>query len=255
MPKIAARKGARVWFRFCPVNGGQWEKPEEREKLLKEQAQYYEELQELLDIPIIGDPADAVMDAEWFYDTNFHLNKSGKIVNTRQAAEDIKAMLGDSSPTEIALPSKPSVEDTVREDGAGETKNDSADDFQWKAEDGTAVLTGLTEKGREQETISVPDRIEGLPVEILPAEIFAGNRRVRRIEVSSGIRLIEDNAFAGCTSLKEIVMESADPEDCMVGQKLLEGTDADILVPEEALTDYRLNYSWSSYGSRIVKSR
>ena len=47
------------------------------------------------------------MEAGWFYDTNFHLNRAGKTAFTRQLIRDLKAALGDTSATEIAVPAMP----------------------------------------------------------------------------------------------------------------------------------------------------
>ncbi len=68
---------------------------------------YYGYLSGLLDCEIAGDPHDAVMDARWFYDTNFHLNQSGKIIYTAQLIRDLKAMMGITAATEVALPQIP----------------------------------------------------------------------------------------------------------------------------------------------------
>jgi hypothetical protein len=84
------KKGARIWYRFCPCNRSAVVNEENADK-------YYRYLQEALEFPVIGNPHNSIMDEEWFFDTNFHLNSSGKTVNTVQAVRDIKAMLGDSS--------------------------------------------------------------------------------------------------------------------------------------------------------------
>ena len=47
------------------------------------------------------------MEAEWFFDTNFHLNQAGKKMNTIQLIRDIKAMLGDDRAVTVELPEKP----------------------------------------------------------------------------------------------------------------------------------------------------
>lgn len=43
---------------------------------------YYEFVSENFDFNIISDPYDYVMEREWFYDSNFHLNASGMTVRT-----------------------------------------------------------------------------------------------------------------------------------------------------------------------------
>lgn len=192
------QKGAEVWYRFAPVNRLGVENPEAL-------AAYYEMLQDKLDFPIIGNPENSIMDAEWFFDTNFHLNSGGKTVNTVQLIRDVKAMLGDSSAVEVLLPEKP--EKTWDDAESGENV--------WKAES------------------------------------CAGNKDIIEVMIPKNITLIEDGSFDGCTKLKRIVLEQDDPSACLVGQHLLDGTDADIYVPREALSRYKLNYSWSVYADRL----
>jgi len=75
---------------------------------------FFDAVQSRLGVPVIGDPNASVLDAGWFYDTNFHLNASGKTVYTRLLIRNIKAMLGDSSPTDIAIPAQPEPEQAER---------------------------------------------------------------------------------------------------------------------------------------------
>ena len=44
----------------------------------------------------------------------------------------------------------------------------------------------------------------------------------------------------------------ARPSDCRVGQGLLNGTDATVYVPPEALSRYRADYFWSVHASRAL---
>ena len=71
--------------------------------------EFYDFLAEELSFEIISDPNDYIMDAEWFYDSNFHLNSSGMTVRSVQLLEDIKNLLKISAPTEIPLPEKPEI--------------------------------------------------------------------------------------------------------------------------------------------------
>ena len=92
--------GAVVLYHFPPMNALAVENAEDIDT-------YADYLQSQLTAPLAGDPHTCVMDAGWFYDTNFHLNVSGKTVFTRQLIRDLKAVLGDTSSTEIALPAMP----------------------------------------------------------------------------------------------------------------------------------------------------
>lgn len=235
-----AARGVEVWYRFCPMNALAVEDLETLED-------YWELLQSSLEIPIIGDPYDCILAAEWFYDTNFHLNDSGRLVNTRSLVRDIKAMLGDSSPTRIALPTAPPLGWSVAPAG----DDSDADCFLALPMGDGVILTGLTEEGRGRERLVLPTRWQGVPVVALSAEVFAGNETIRSIVVQEGLASIQDRAFQGCTALETLELLSSNPGRCLVGRHLLEGTSCIILVPAEALSAYRVHYFWSEYAPRI----
>lgn len=235
------KKGALVWYRFCPVNGKAVASQEAVED-------YYLLLQKKIVFPIIGDPRESVMEAEWFYDTNFHLNSGGRLVNTVQTVRDMKAMLGRTEA--VASPYVPLPE--PKRERMEEGNNEDAVYFTWKEENGRAVLTGLTEEGKRKEVLTIPVSFGGLPVKTLGAKVFAGNERIERIIIQKGMEFIEDGAFQSCSSLKAVKVENDNPSEIRPGQKLLEGTGALIHVNQRALSDYRTNYFWSLYAGRIT---
>ncbi len=117
-----SKKGASFYYHLCPVNelsvtGGTYidssESVDSKDggKVLslaeRSAMDFYSHLDNVLDFPLLGDPRDTVMEAGWFYDTNFHLNRAGKTAFTRQLVRDLKAAMGDTSPTEIAVPAMP----------------------------------------------------------------------------------------------------------------------------------------------------
>ena len=98
---LAKGRGAEVYYHFCPAN---------RLAVTGDCApdDFYARLSEVLTFPILGDPGNSVMDAEWFFDTNFHLNQSGRTAYTRQLIRDLKASKGIVARTDIPLPAPPS---------------------------------------------------------------------------------------------------------------------------------------------------
>ena len=196
--KRLEKKGAVVWYRYCPVNKLSVED-------MDDLAAYDVFLRQKLDFPVIGNPENSLMEAEWFFDTNFHLNQPGKEVNTVQLIRDMKAMLGDDRAVTVELPEKPH-----------RTWGDvSAETRIWTAKD--------SETYQGEETIVIPENVTQ----------------------------IEDYAFSNCAGLKQIVLEQKDPSKCIVGQHLLDGTGAEILVPQMSVDSYKRNYFWSVYGGRI----
>lgn len=198
--KRLEKKGAVVWYRYCPVNKLSVED-------MDDLAAYDVFLRQKLDFPVIGNPENSLMEAEWFFDTNFHLNQSGKEVNTVQLIRDMKAMLGDDRAVTVELPEKPHRT-------WGEV---SAETRIWTAKD--------SETYEGEETIVIPENVTQ----------------------------IEDYAFSNCAGLKQIVLEQKDPSKCIVGQHLLDGTGAEILVPQMSVDSYKRNYFWSVYAGRIGK--
>jgi hypothetical protein len=187
------------------------------------------------------------MEAEWFYDTNFHLNSAGAIVNTRALVKDIKQVLKDVSPTEINLPKKPVIYlyDVTQGDNSDES------DFQYEKINGELRLVGLTEEGRQKECLILPTEHEGLPVTTFAPSLFAGNTIVKEITVQSNITCIENLSFDGCNSLERLVLTNSSPESCSVAGELLVGTDCNIYVPQQSFSAYLTNYFWSIYSDRI----
>lgn len=196
--KRLEKKGAVVWYRYCPVNKRSVED-------MDDLAAYDVFLRQKLDFPVIGNPENSLMEAEWFFDTNFHLNQPGKEVNTVQLIRDMKAMLGDDRAVTVEPPEKPH-----------RTWGDvSAETRIWTAKD--------SETYQGEETIVIPENVTQ----------------------------IEDYAFSNCAGLKQIVLEQKDPSKCIVGQHLLDGTGAEILVPQMSVDSYKRNYFWSVYAGRI----
>lgn len=196
--KRLEKKGAVVWYRYCPVNKLSVED-------MDDLAAYDVFLRQKLDFPVIGNPENSLMEAEWFFDTNFHLNRPGKEVNTVQLIRDMKAMLGDDRAVTVELPEKPH---RTRGEVSAETRI-------WTAKD--------SETYQGEETIVIPENVTQ----------------------------IEDYAFSNCAGLKQIVLEQKDPSKCIVGQHLLDGTGAEILVPQMSVDSYKRNYFWSVYAGRI----
>lgn len=198
--KRLEKKGAVVWYRYCPVNKLSVED-------MDDLAAYDVFLRQKLDFPVIGNQENSLMEAEWFFDTNFHLNQPGKEVNTVQLIRDMKAMLGDDRAVTVELPEKPHRT-------WGEV---SAETRIWTAKD--------SETYQGEETIVIPENVTQ----------------------------IEDYAFSNCAGLKQIVLEQKDPSKCIVGQHLLDGTGAEVLVPQMSVDSYKRNYFWSVYAGRIGK--
>lgn len=233
-------RGCMVWYRLSPMNDLAVEDTIDIDA-------YYDQLQQSLHCEMMGNPNDMVMDAKWFYDTNFHLNQSGKIYNTYQMIRDIKAMLGDSSPTIIEVPELPEM--NQEQEAAAEEGDVPC--FAYERRNQSVFITGLTEEGRKKTSLTVPAKWDGEIVTGISTDAFKEEKQLKCLVLQKNICTIEDNAFFGCSKLEQIILEEIKPEGCQVGFELLNGTDAVIIVEPELLSSYKVNYTWSVYSNRI----
>lgn len=230
---LLIKKGAALWHGICPVNKAAIVEDDALER-------YYEAILEKMDIPVIGNPKDSAMAKEWFYDTNFHLNNSGKTLYTKQLIEAIKAMLSDSSQTIVDTPEMPTIQSPVVEEG-----DDSDEDcFVYKKTEEGYVIAGVEV---EKERLVVPVHHDGktvVAIEAMPC-------KAKEIVIQANIRRIVNGAFAGSDRLEKIIMEQTHPSLCQVSFDLLEGTNAEVYVPMELVNGYKTDYFWSIHSHRI----
>ena len=143
----AADAGAAVYYHFPPMNALAVANEDQLNA-------YAAHLQQVIAAPLAGDPRACVMESGWFYDTNFHLNTAGRTVFTRQLIRDIKAMLGDTTATEIALPAMP--EPAANTTAGSGSSTDAA--YFTMAEDGSVTVNAA---GRARRSLTVPAEING----------------------------------------------------------------------------------------------
>ena len=235
-------RGARFFYRFCPMNAlavteAGWDRVDA----------YFVHLQEVLDCAFLGSPRSSILDARWFYDTNFHLNGAGAVVNTARMAAELKEALGNPAPVEIPMPDMPEFADVTAVSG----DNSHIGCFEYEVAGDFVRIVGLTETGTHQESLIVPVTYEGKPIIAFDPEVFAGNTMIRELVIQENITRIGDHSFAGCMALERLVIRNTAPETCVVGTDLLEGTSCLIYVPENCCSAYQTNYFWSMHAGRI----
>ena len=235
----AEKTGATVYYHFPPMNAAAVENADNIDA-------YADFLQTQITALLAGDPHTCVMDAGWFYDTNFHLNADGKTVFTRQFIRDLKAMLGDTSATEIALPAMPAHR--MQADTKAADNSDAAY-FTW--ESSRLVVNAA---GRDRRTLTVPGEVDGRPVTALTPDTFAGCSMLEKLTIQQNITALPDRLFAQCSALQEITLTQPDPARLSVGQALLDGAPAfcRIRVPTASYTAYCLSYAWSPYAEAFA---
>ena len=241
--KSAQNKGISTYFWFAPANSS---------AILDNSKidSFYADLSNAITFPILGNPHDAIMDSSYFYDTNFHLNNAGSQNNSRRFVMDMKAELGDVSKTDIELLPPPEAEEEEEKEG----NNGDLDCFEIREIDGEVLLTGLTELGKEKESIMVPYSYQGKVIHSFFHTLFQGESSIREVIIQDNIKSIPDGSFAG-SKISRIKILNDSPSTISVGRGLLRGSSANIYVPWYALSKYRSNYFWSVYSDRLYEFR
>lgn len=238
-----AGQNIKFWFSFPPMNASAFTGENDA-------SAFQSAVTGLLDFPVISDVSDYILDAGWFYDSNFHLNAAGMTVRSVQLVNDIKNELGNTTKTDITLPNMPVVPD---EDIEGEGDNSDRDCFTYELIDGYYTVTGLTAEGQAASELTLPYQVNGIYINAFTADVFAGDSAVKSITIQKNITVLPDSCFSGCTALREVYLEHTDPADISVGYGLFEGTSGAcaVYVPQEAVASFTNNYFWGRYADRL----
>jgi len=242
--RYVSRKGASLYYGFVPMN---------RLALISDEeanSAFHNFINEKLSFPIMGQLDKYVYDYEWFYDSNVHLNSSGMYLYTYQLVDDLKIILGDSSPTNIEIPEKPVIPVPDFEEG----DNSDVDCFTYETFDDGYIINGLTEKGLEKTSIIIPSTYNDLPVISFKEEVFQNNKVISEVIIQKNVRSLANYCFRGCEKLTRIVLRHDSPSKINVGTAFLIGADnASVYVKASSYEVFINHYNWAYYRDRIKK--
>lgn len=233
----AREKGAAVVMSFSPINRSAMRDTSEAAI----QA-YFTLCNESFDCPVISDPNDYILPSGWFYDTNFHLNDAGAELRTYTLAEDLLAYLGCYRQLEYEVPVMPGSAvsnntDPVEDADAGDFLFETVEDG-----DGAAVayvVSGLTEQGLAQASLTVPSAYEGKPVVGFAAGALDAATALEELRLPQAIESLPDGLFQNCEALERLILEHTQTL-CTVTEHTFDGADRlQILIPQEAYALYR----------------
>lgn len=118
------KQKAEIYYAFSPMNAIAFDRFYTNEEIYN----FYNFIQDSFNFRVIGNINDYIMEHEWFYDSNVHLNSSGAIVRTSQLLDDIKTELDIRLPSNIVMPEKP-IDTSHKEVGEGD--NSQVDNFEY----------------------------------------------------------------------------------------------------------------------------
>ena len=243
------QRGATVYFDFPPMNASAMAASNTEDALFDFCSYLYENL----DCKVIGNVNDYIIEENYFYDSNFHLNDSGVILRTSLLAHDINRARGIPAQLAIEIPEAP--QRPVSETILAETDALLASYFTYVEYGGGYAISGVSEEGKKLTTLTVPGAYEGKAVVAIESKAFAGCENLSKITINSNIVQLMDGAFADCPHLAKIYIVRDSAEGLAVGENLF--TDAAegvklVLTKQSAFESFVADYFWSPYGEYMI---
>lgn len=241
--------GAEVYFDFPPMNASAMTASNTEDSLFDFCSYLYENL----DCKVIGNVNDYIIEENYFYDSNFHLNDSGVILRTSLLAHDINRVRGNSAQITIAIPEAP--QRPVTETILAETDALLASYFTYVEMGGGYAISGVSEEGKKLTALTVPGSYEGKAVVAIESNAFAGCENLSKITINKNIVQLMDGAFADCPHLAKIYIAHDNAEGLAVGEELLaDAADGVKLVftTQSAFESFVADYFWSPYGEYMI---
>jgi hypothetical protein len=243
--KRAESKRASFYYSFSPVNSLAYQSSEGNA------AAFEGLITASLGDCLLSHIADNVYDSGYFYDTNFHLNDSGKTMHSVKLVDELKNRLGISTPTETAIPDPSGMDPNVGYHGEADNTYEAA--FNYKTTIGGLSIIGVDAAYKESEYFVLPTFHEGKTVVEVGSYALEGCAKLKQIKIGGNIRLLDSEAFAGLPLIKRIDIYNDNPTKIAPptggkGQLLKDSSeDVRIYVPKASLSAYKANYNWITY--------
>lgn len=238
--RAARRRGAEVYFSYCPIDALSLRDSDEARR-----EDFAQALREGLECPILSPLDDHIMDAGFFYDSNYHLNDTGVRYNTLLLAGDVLRVLGSVDRETAALPHAPVLQrdNAVLSSGA---QNGILYDVTARG----AIVTGLDDGGRAAQVLDISSRFGDADVISVASGAFGGCA-AEEIVLPDTIARLPGRLFAGADRLRRVtLLAKALPE---VGDELLAGAAPGLalFVPEALYGSYITDYFWGVYSGAL----
>lgn len=236
--KHCKRHGAEVYFGFSPINADAVVSTDEEKEL------FYKTLQEKLDFPIISNIDDYILDSDYFYDTNFHLNSVGALQRTSLLADDLLRLLKKENTETVKYNPPQRPDDYFAVDSADD---ENAKYFIFEDVEGGTSIVGLSEEGKKQKVLTVPRQNDKKAVVVIGDNAFAGSNVLERVIIGENamVKSFTAEALSNCNSLRAIEIH-LEPSDLPINPEAIMKmpNDCRIYVPDEKYGDFATDYFW-----------
>ena len=242
----ARKRGAEVYFNFCPINSLGLKEGTDKEDL----AAFEDRLREELDCEILGSVQGSLMDAGYFYDTNFHLNDFGVTAYTVRLTKDLLVRLGIPKKITVEVPEAPPLPER---DVFTDTVDINDKYFEYeRLADGSYKIVGLSELGKTQTALTLPLSYNYRKVTVLgEAALSGGIVSSLTVSADTNITVLLDGCFEGAGALTDLWLYPMAAEEILPPSSF-GGVAQGFRVHIPAGSSYPSDYYWSERGLHFV---
>lgn len=130
-----------------------------------------------------------------------------------------------------------------------------------KADDGSWTVSGVNERGRELEELTIPDTVGGLPVRTVAANAFSGTE-IKTLTLGGNISRIDGGALRGSKLTSLIIPDGRGAGDISVPNSMSESLATDgcrqdlrIYVDAVLYEEYAGDYFWGDYAKYLTSKQ
>ena len=239
-------KGAQMYLSFSPMNALSVDSSLTTQQI----ADFGAYIGDCLGITPISYIEDYILDAGYFYDTNFHLNDAGVKLRTIRLARDLRLELGI---IDGVLDVEPEAPELPFFDVVFNGEDENAKYFTYTdLPDGAKAIAGLSELGLTMERLTVPLGSDGRKVVSIERGALASLRLTTlTITEDSNLARFSEGAFEGAGNLSKIYIYKKSGNDINPPSSFYGSSNSLVLyVPSDS--DFTTHYYWSERGLTFV---
>lgn len=236
--KSVNKKKAKMFFSFSPTNT----------LSLKEDklSEFEEQLNKSLKCEILGSIKEMTYHQYYFYDTNFHLNRSGSYLHSKVLSDLLKEKLQIENDYVISVPDAPKPE--YYDSGIIETIDGVTYKQVYFGDTFGYVLNSFTDEYKNITEYEIPRQVNGVDVISISEHAFSNMPNLTKVVIPETITQLSNPLFENCPNVVGVYLKHIDPP-MVCSSGLVDGASSNcrIYVLKTSLMKFLSDYTWTNY--------
>ena len=237
------KKGAKLFFSFSPTNA----------LALKDEnlEEFNTKLEKELKCDILGSVNDFTYHQYYFYDTNFHLNRTGSYLHSSKLATLLKEALNINNDYEIEVDPIPNPKyyySNIIETIDGMIFRQILENKHI-----SYSFLGVEDELKDSSEIHIPASIRGMSVTSYENKPFKDLTNLKKVFIPSSVGSMTEYLFDNCPNVTELYLDHTYPP-VVRSEGLLDGANENckIYIKKEVIRNFTNDYTWVNYRSKMV---